>query len=193
MEKKLQAKDLINVGIFTALYFVVFFATGFLGFIPIFLVLIPIIAPITTGIPFMLFLTKIKTFGMITIMSIIIGLLAFITGHTWIPLVGVIVCGVLSDIVFKIGNYNSAKNTVLGYGIFSMWISSMLFPFWILRESYLENISSGYGSEYANAIAALTPNWMLFVVMIMAFIGGIIGAFLGKAVLKKHFKKAGIV
>ena len=28
MEKKLQAKDLIRIGIFTAIYFVIFFATG---------------------------------------------------------------------------------------------------------------------------------------------------------------------
>lgn len=34
--KKLQGKDLINVGIFTAIYFVVFMAVAMLGFIPIF-------------------------------------------------------------------------------------------------------------------------------------------------------------
>ena len=31
---KLQAKDLINVGIFTAIYFVIFFAGMMLGYIP---------------------------------------------------------------------------------------------------------------------------------------------------------------
>lgn len=34
---KLQAKDLINVGIFTAIYFVIFFAGMMLGYIPIFI------------------------------------------------------------------------------------------------------------------------------------------------------------
>ena len=38
--KKLQGKDLINVGIFTAIYFVVFMAVAMLGFIPIFLPLL---------------------------------------------------------------------------------------------------------------------------------------------------------
>ena len=33
---KLQGKDLINVGIFTAIYFVVMMAIAMLGFIPIF-------------------------------------------------------------------------------------------------------------------------------------------------------------
>ena len=34
---KLQAKDLINVGVFTAIYFVIFFAGMMLGYIPIFI------------------------------------------------------------------------------------------------------------------------------------------------------------
>ena len=37
---KLQAKDLINVGIFTAIYFVIFFAGMMLGYIPIFIPLL---------------------------------------------------------------------------------------------------------------------------------------------------------
>ena len=58
MEKKLQAKDIINVGIFTAIYFVLFFAGMMLGYIPIFIP--PWFAPIICGIPFMLYLTKVK-------------------------------------------------------------------------------------------------------------------------------------
>ena len=34
---KLQAKDLITIGIFTAIYFVIFLACAMLGFIPVFL------------------------------------------------------------------------------------------------------------------------------------------------------------
>ncbi|MDR1566371.1 MAG: MptD family putative ECF transporter S component, partial [Treponema sp.] len=35
MSNKLQAKDLINVGIFTAIYFVMMFALMMLGYIPV--------------------------------------------------------------------------------------------------------------------------------------------------------------
>ena len=41
---KLQAKDLINVGIFTAIYFVVFFAGMMLGYIPIFIPLLGLLS-----------------------------------------------------------------------------------------------------------------------------------------------------
>ena len=39
-KKKLNAKDFINIGIFTVIYFVMFFITGMLGYIPIFAVII---------------------------------------------------------------------------------------------------------------------------------------------------------
>lgn len=57
---KLQAKDLINVGVFTAIYFVIFFAGMMLGYIPIFIPLLGLVCPILCGIPFMLYLTKVK-------------------------------------------------------------------------------------------------------------------------------------
>ena len=39
----------------------------------------------------------------------------------------------------------------------------------------------------------LTPNYMILVVIITALVGGFLGASLGKAVLKKHFQRAGTV
>ena len=60
---RLQGKDLINIGIFTAIYFIVIFAAASIGFIPIFIPLISVIVPLVGGIPMMLFFSKIKKFG----------------------------------------------------------------------------------------------------------------------------------
>ena len=60
MNNKLQGKDLINIGIFTAIYFIVIFAAASIGFIPIFIPLISVIVPLVGGIPMMLFFSKIK-------------------------------------------------------------------------------------------------------------------------------------
>ena len=43
MEKKFEVKDLITVGIFTALYFAITFAVACIGFIPIFMVFMPLL------------------------------------------------------------------------------------------------------------------------------------------------------
>ena len=90
---KLQAKDLINVGIFTAIYFVVFFAGMMLGYIPIFIPLLGLVCPILCGIPFMLYLTKVKKFGMVSLTGIILGLLNVLICLLYTSLARNIKCG----------------------------------------------------------------------------------------------------
>jgi energy-coupling factor transport system substrate-specific component len=56
----MKGKDLINIGIFSAIYFVILFIVAMLGFIPIFLPLLAVIVPMLGGIPFMFFLKRVK-------------------------------------------------------------------------------------------------------------------------------------
>ncbi len=193
MNNKLNTKDLITTGIFTTIYIVIYFACGMLGYIPILLVFLPLICPIVSGIPFMLFLTKVKKFGMVTIMGLIVGLVMFLTGHTVVPTITALIFGLAADLIFRAGNYQSFKNSVLGYGVFSMFIIGAMIPMWVMRDSYFTHISSSMGTEYATTVMSFTPEWMFFVLIIVAFIAGVIGALLGKSVLEKHFKRAGIV
>jgi energy-coupling factor transport system substrate-specific component len=116
MSLKLQPKDLITIGIFTALYFVVFFASGMLGYIPVFMVLIPFICPLLSGIPFMLYLTKVKKFGMITITGLICGVLMLITGMSWQGIISGVTFGFIADLILKSCRYKSARRTILAYG-----------------------------------------------------------------------------
>ena len=71
-KKKLKGKDLINIGIYAAIYCVIMTAVAMLGFIPIMMPLLCVIVPIFGGIPYMLFLTKVDKFGMITIYAMIV-------------------------------------------------------------------------------------------------------------------------
>ncbi|VGR52461.1 MptD family putative ECF transporter S component [Parvimonas parva] len=75
---KLNGRDFINIGIYAAIYFVIVMALAMTGLIPIFLILLSSMIGIIGGIPFMLFLTKVKKPGMILIMSLIMGIMMFI-------------------------------------------------------------------------------------------------------------------
>ena len=193
-KKKLNAKDFINIGIFTVIYFVMFFITGMMGYIPIFAVIIPLVLGILGGIPFMLFLTKTGKFGAATIMGTLVSVLCFLMGQSWISIPFGIVLGFLADLIFKAGEYKSWKHTVLGYCVFTEWVIGSMLPMWIMRDAFFEAYRNNGGTdEYINAVMNLTANWMLPVVIVLGIIGGVIGAYLGKAILKKHFVKAGIV
>ena len=53
MKQKMQPKDLITVGIFSAIMFIVCMGVAMLGYIPIFIPLLSVLVPLIGGIPFM--------------------------------------------------------------------------------------------------------------------------------------------
>lgn len=106
---KLQGKDLINVGIFTAIYFVVMMAIAMLGFIPIFLPLLIVLVPLIGGIVMMLYYSKVQKFGMVSLTGLICGILMLLTGMGYWSIITGAVFGVLADLVLKSGDYKSAK------------------------------------------------------------------------------------
>ena len=182
----------MNIGIFGAIYFVILFVVAMLGMIPIFLPLLSVLVPIIGSIPFMLFLTKVKKPGMIFIMAVIMGLLMLFTGMGLWPMLTSVIAGLIAEIVYKSGNYSSAKKAVVAYGFFSLWIFGNYLPLFTDREQYFAQ-RAGLGQAYADAVAQLMPNWMAIVLLISCFICGILGGLLGQKVLHKHFEKAGLI
>ena len=140
----------------------------------------------------MLFLTKVKKFGMVLIMSVLMGLVMGLMGMgVWSMATGP-VAGILSELILKLGDYKSAKKNILGYGVFSMWLIGNYIPIVVTRDNYYSMLISGYGQEYADTLMGYIPDWSLLPLLAACFISGILGALLGKALLKKHFVRAGI-
>ncbi len=192
MKQTIQAKDLINVGIFTAIMFVVTMAAAMLGYIPVFIPLLSVLVPVIGGIPFMLFLTKVKKFGLVTIMAVLIGIVVALMGMgVWVILTAPLF-GVLADLVLKSGSYSSVKKSIFGYGIFSMWVIGNFIPIVITRGNYYDMLISGYGREYADTLMGYIPDWSLLPLLAASFVSGLLGALLGRSLLKKHFIRAGI-
>ena len=187
----MKGKDLINIGIFSAIYFVIVFIAAMLGFIPIFLPLLAVLVPILGGIPFMLFLTRVKKFGMIWIMSVIMGLLMLLTGMSWPPLAVSVISGLLAELVYQSGNYQSASKAVITNGVFSLWIAANYLPLFFAAEKYWST-RQNFGQDYIDTVTKLMPTWMCPVMFVVAFVCGMIGGLLGKSLMKKHFEKAGI-
>ncbi|MFT3984665.1 MAG: MptD family putative ECF transporter S component [Lachnospiraceae bacterium] len=191
-KKKLDVKDLINVGIFTAMYYILLIAAGFLGYIPIFSVLFPLVVAFLCGIPFVLFLTKIKTFGMITIMGVLLGLLNFAFGQGWYSIATGLICGLLADLICRAGEYKSWKHIVACYCVFSEWVIGSMLPMWIMKDSYFAMMRDMQGASFADSLETLITGRMLALLIVLTAVAAVIGAYLGKAVLKKHFIRAGI-
>lgn len=190
-DNKLKGKDLINIGIYAAIYCVLMTCIAMLGYIPIMMPMLCVIGPIILGIPMMLFYTKVKKFGMITIIGTIIGIYLCITGMGFWPLIFGVIFGFLADLIAKSGKYVSSRKTILSYATFCILVFGNYLPLYLDREGYFSTRQS-FGTEYINALGNIMQPWTAPVLIVAAFACGMLGAILGKAVLKKHFEKAGI-
>lgn len=193
MNEKIQAKDLIRLGLFTVLYFVLGCCVAIpIGFVPIFLPVLGALWTLITGIPFMLYAVRVKKFGLVTIMAILSGLLMGLTGMGYWGILTGAVFGLLGDLILKSGEYRSAKKTILGYGVFSLWMVGTYIPMYFIVEQSRADFAASFGEEYADKVMSVMPMWSLILVVAGIFVFAILGGLLGKAVLKKHFVKAGI-
>ena len=81
MNKKLELKDLVLIGIFAVIYLVLMFAVGMIGLIPILFLVYPTIAGIICGPLVLLFMAKeqkpfaLFIFGMIMPIVMILSLI----------------------------------------------------------------------------------------------------------------------
>ncbi len=193
--KKLTAKDFITIGIFTAIWFVVEFVCGVLGYIHPYVVAgYVVLLPMVGAIPMMLFYTKIEKFGMLSIMSCLIAIIMFVGGMGYLGAPLIILAGVLADWIAMTGNYKSFQKTVLSYGVFCLWICANYFPVIVTAEAYRQDlIDGGFSAAYADSLFSVINTRTILVLLALCFVFGILGAFLGKAMVKKHFEKAGIV
>lgn len=90
----LTGKDVITVGIFSAIYFVINFAFMLLsGLHPILWVLMPGLIALFTGIPFLMMCAKVQKMGAVLLMGIITGLIYFATGQFTVVILVTFVIG----------------------------------------------------------------------------------------------------
>jgi len=194
--RKMQGKDLITIGIFSAIYFVInfiFMVSG--GIHPILWILMPGTIALFAGIPYMLMVAKVQKPGAVFLMGLITGLIYFATGQfTVVILVSMVLSCGLAELTRYLTKYNTLSGSYLSYIFFSYGMVGSPLPIWLFKESFLAQISEqGLPADYVLAVEAPSANWMLIVLFVAPAIGAIVGAVITRALFKKHFEKAGIV
>ncbi|MBL6465893.1 MptD family putative ECF transporter S component [Peptostreptococcus stomatis] len=192
--EKLKIKDLVTIGVFTVIYFVLMFLSGMIGIVPILYLAYPTVAGIITGIVIMLFMAKVQKPGGLFILGLICSLIVIAMGNTYVILVHALISMAIAEIIRKTGGYKSFKYNMLSFAIFNTWICGFLMQVLLAKDKVIEIAETrGMGYAYIMKLIALLNLSSMILVYIGAIVGGIIGAYIGKAFLKKHFEKAGII
>lgn len=194
---KLTVPDLISIGVFTALYFVLVTIATFasVAIFPGFNnVVLPAFCALISGCVYTLLVVKLQKFGGISVMGIVMGLFFMISGHFIISFAANIVMGIVADCVAKVGKYKSKKWIILSYVLFSYGLFEPVIPMWFMKDAYVANlVARGKDAVYIAELFA-NINMVTFVLAVVAtLICALVGGWFGMKMIKKHFVKAGIV
>lgn len=194
--RKLTGRDLITIGIFSAIYFVLNLVAMITGLVPVLWLLLPGVAGILTGIPFMLMESKVRKPGAVLIMGAITALLYFVTGQfTILLLITFAIACLLSEVYRAITKYdNNFIHMTISFIIFCYGMLGSPMAIWVYKDSFLAQIQqNGMSAEYVQSLSGLISTPMFIAMCISPIVGGFVGAMIAKGLFRKHFKKAGIV
>ena len=194
---KLTIPDLISIGVFTALYFVLVTIATFSSalFFPGFNnVVLPAFCALISGCVYMLLVAKLQKFGGISVMGIVMGLFFMTSGHFIISFAANIVMGIVADFVAKAGNYKSKKGLLLSYVLFSYGLFGPIIPMWFMKDAYVANLEArGKDATYIAELFANINMGTFILAVVLTLVCALIGGWFGQKMIKKHFVKAGIV
>ena len=109
-ENKLMIQDLISIGVFTAIYFVLVTIATF------------------------------ATSASITIMGLVMSIFFFSSGHFIISFVTNIVFAIIADLIGYISKYKNKAMILLSYIVFSYGLMGPVLPMWFLKDQYVSNL-----------------------------------------------------
>lgn len=194
MSKHLKIKDFVTMGIFFVIYFAVFFGVGMMGLIPFLFLCFPFVSAVINGTIVMLYMAKVPKPWSMFLFGMLGPLFMWAMGHTYVLPAVALPFVALAELFFRLGKFKSLRYTALSYAFFSCWIVGSLMQMLLVKERYIQmSLEMKMSPEYLNSLEKLISYPSMLLVTLGAFVGGLIGAFIGKKMLKKHFAKAGII
>ncbi|MEM7802393.1 MAG: MptD family putative ECF transporter S component [Chloroflexota bacterium] len=194
MNLNLTTRDLITIGIFSAIIlFVYIFLSGAL-FTPLLQILMMPIGALLLGPVYMLYIARTQKLGALTITALLIAILTglIVYGSIVIALVNLVI-GLLAELFAYIGGYKSFRWNTLSYITMSMWPIGQQGGIWFAKDwLYALTVTSGYPEEFAAGYIALGTPLNLALIIVSTVICGLISTNVAQGMLKRHFRRAGI-
>lgn len=191
IKKGLSVKDLVNVGIFSAL-FLVFALVGGIFFAPnpVLTFYMPVGSALLCGPIYLLMLAKVKKRWAVSILGAILCIVWFVTGMHWAMALGYLVMGVAADFVAGAGEYKSKMMNSVSYIVISLGGTASYLVFFANPDGWAKTmLGNGTEQSYIDTMRETGSVWIMLVGTVLA---AAVSAFVGCKMLRKQFEKSGI-
>ena len=192
---RLETRDFISVGIFSLIYAVVAFVVGGVAqMTPVTFPFMPMIVALFTGTVFMLYVAKIPKRGALSILGVIAAILLFVTGMFWMMSAFFLVFGIVADGICASGGFRSFRKNLAAYCVMALAPLGAYVPMVVMPEQFDAFMrSKGDVASFEGIIHAIGGTWWILPALVAGtVVCALIGGFIGKKLLRKHFEKAGI-
>ncbi len=134
--------------------------------------------------------TRINKKGLCLTLGILLSLINII--NFWGTSVMIALGAVIAEVLWRKLDRNKFSTMLICFTtqIFA-WFLGMLLPLTLMTQIYINNFQ-GYEEVY-RGMADMIMGPMMLVYIATTIVGCVLGALVGKQILKKHFVKAGIV
>ena len=194
IKKGLSVKDLVTVGIFSALYLVfalvggIFFAPN-----PVLTFYMPVGSALLCGPIYLLMLAKVKKRWAVSILGAILCIVWFVTGMHWAMALGYLVMGVAADFVAGAGEYKSKMMNSVSYIVISLGGTASYLVFFANPDGWAKTmLGNGTEQSYIDTMRETGSVWIMLVMLVGTVLAAAVSAFVGCKMLRKQFEKSGI-
>ena len=194
IKKGLTVKDLVTIGIFTAL-FLVFALVGGIFFAPnpILTFYMPVGSALLCGPVYLLMLAKVSKRFAVTILGAILCIIWFVTGMHWAMALGYLIMGIVADLVAGAGHYKSKKINSLSYILLSLGGTGSYLVFFANPDGWAKTmLGNGTEQSYIDTMRQTGSVWILIIMLAGTVLAATFSAFVGCKMLRRQFEKAGI-
>ena len=193
-KQNLTIKDLITVGIFSAIIFVcISLSGGPFAMFPALTFYFPVGASLLAGPVYLLLIAKVPKTGPIFIAGLLMAIFCYATGMHIGMTIGYLVGSVLAEFVAWTRRYKSIKINILSYIVFCLGGTGSYIAYFINPRAWVSRmLEKGTPHEYLDTMAASVNNFILITMFTGTVIVALLSGFVGSKLLKKQFEKAGI-
>lgn len=191
-KKKLSVRDYITMALILVLVYIIYAAVGMpMGLTVAGIVFMHAACSLLWGTIFLLLYTRVNKKWTVLIFGIILGLIQVM--NFWPTSVSLALGGVAGEILWQKTDRKKFKTMVACFTIqIASWYIGIYAPLIIFFDLSKKILAESYVEMYTEA-KTFTSGPMFFIGLGVTIICSVAGAFLGKILLKKHFRKAGIV
>ena len=188
--ERLNVRDFVTIAVLTVLELVVYFSIGTIaGSTPIGWCFTLGIQAIPLGIIFMLMYAKVNKRGVVLISGVLVGLLVGMS--FWLTGLVIALGALAGEVIWNVANRKRFATMAASFtSIMVGWYLGAFAPLVLMKDFFLNSVPTM--AEFYGSVFDIVAGPLFFVCLGVTALGGVLGSLLGRAVLKKHFERAGI-